>query len=126
MFTAIIPVHNRADLLERLLESVRGQTVAFNEIVVVDNASTDGAADVARAFGCRVIAMGENAGFARAVNCGWRAAATEWVAILNSDVELDRCWLERLSAGTAEASFATGMILRRRRTAESLTAPTIW
>jgi len=111
VFTAIIPVHNRADLLKRLLESVRGQTIAFSEIVVVDNASTDSAADVARAFGCRVIAMGENAGFARAVNCGWRAAATEWVAILNSDVELDRRWLEQLSACTEKASFATGTIL---------------
>ncbi len=76
MFTAIIPVHNRADLLECLLESLRAQTVAFREIVVVDNASTDGATEVARAFGCRVIAMDENAGFARAVNRGWRAAAT--------------------------------------------------
>jgi GT2 family glycosyltransferase len=110
VFTAIIPVHNRADLLGRLLESVRRQTVVFSEIVVVDNASTDGAADVARAFGCRVIGMGENAGFARAVNCGWRAAATEWVAILNSDVELDKHWLERLSAITAGVSFATGLI----------------
>ncbi|HEY3839655.1 MAG TPA: glycosyltransferase family 2 protein, partial [Bryobacteraceae bacterium] len=111
MFTAIIPVHNRADLLERLLVSMRGQTVAFSEIVVVDNASTDGAAEVARAFGCRVIGMGENAGFARAVNCGWRAAATEWVAILNSDVELEKHWLERLSACAEKTSFATGTIL---------------
>lgn len=111
MFTAVIPVHNRADLLRRLLESVRGQTVAFREIVVVDNASTDGAAEVARAFGCRVIAMSENAGFARAVNCGWRAAASPWVALLNSDVELDRLWLERLAACAAQASFATGTIL---------------
>jgi hypothetical protein len=111
VFTAVVPVHNRADLLQRLLESAVGQTVAFREIVVVDNASADGAAEVARAFGCRVIAMGENAGFARAVNCGWRAAATEWVAILNSDVELDRRWLERLSACAEKAGFATGTIL---------------
>jgi GT2 family glycosyltransferase len=111
VFTAIIPVHNCADLLERLLESVRAQTVAFNEIIVVDNASTDRAAEVARAFGCRVIGMGENAGFARAVNCGWRAAATEWVAILNSDVELDIRWLERLSSCAEKSSFATGTIL---------------
>jgi glycosyltransferase involved in cell wall biosynthesis len=56
---------------------------------VVDNASTDGAAERARDAGCRVIEMGENAGFARAVNRGWRAAKTDWIAILNSDVELD-------------------------------------
>jgi GT2 family glycosyltransferase len=111
VFTAIIPVHNRADLLERLLDSIGRQTVPFAEIVVVDNASTDGAAALARARGCRVIGMGENAGFARAVNRGWRAAATEWVAILNSDVELDSRWLERLMAGIGDAACATGMIL---------------
>ena len=125
-FTAVIPVHNRADLLERLLATVRKQTVAFNEIVVVDNASTDGAREVARAFGCRVIEMGENAGFARAVNRGWRAAGSEWVAILNSDIELDSRWLEHLisgslttgslttgslKTGSPEASFATGTIV---------------
>lgn len=111
MFTAIIPVHNRADLLERLLDSIVGQTFPFAEIVVIDNASADGAADLARARGCRVIAMGENAGFARAVNRGWKSASTEWVAILNSDVELDRRWLERMKPGIGESGYATGLIL---------------
>jgi GT2 family glycosyltransferase len=111
VFTAIIPLHNRADLLACLLDSIGRQTVPFAEIVVVDNASTDGAADLARACGCRVIEMGENAGFARAVNQGWRSAATDWVAILNSDVELDSRWLERLIAGIGDAGYATGIIL---------------
>jgi GT2 family glycosyltransferase len=111
VFTAIIPVHNRTDLLKRLLESVRGQTVPFAEIVVVDNASTDGAPKIARACGCRVIEVGENRGFARAVNIGWQAATTEWTAVLNSDVELDSRWLECLSANVGRASFATGTIL---------------
>ena len=111
MCTAIIPVHNRADLLKCLLDSIGRQTVPFAEIVVVDNGSSDGASDLSRARGCRVIEMAENAGFARAVNQGWKAATTEWVAILNSDVELDDRWLERLMAGIGDAAFATGMIL---------------
>jgi len=111
LFTAVIPVHNRADLLARLLVSLRAQTVPFAEIVVVDDASTDGASDLARRSGCRVIEMEKNAGFARTVNRGWQAATTEWVAILNSDVELDSRWLERLIAGAGGASFATGTIL---------------
>jgi GT2 family glycosyltransferase len=111
VYTAVIPVHNRADLLERLLDSIDRQTVPFAEIVVVDNASTDGAAELARRRGCRVIDMGENAGFARAVNRGWKAVATEWIAILNSDVELDSRWLERLVAAAGDASYATGIIL---------------
>jgi GT2 family glycosyltransferase len=115
VFTAIIPVHNRADLLERLLDTVCAQTLPFAEVVVVDDASTDGAGDLARARGCRVIAMAQNAGFARTVNRGWKTAATEWVAILNSDVELDSRWLERLSSGVGEASFATGTIFDAKK-----------
>ncbi len=111
MYTAVIPVYNQADLLGRLLASIRAQTVPFTEVVVVDDASIDGAPLLARANGCRVIEMGENAGFARSVNRGWRAAGTEWVAILNSDVELDSRWLERIAAVVEGESFATGTIL---------------
>jgi GT2 family glycosyltransferase len=111
VFTAVIPVYNRADLLQRLLDTLQQQTVPFAEIIVVDNQSTDGAPELARARGCRVIEMGKNAGFAQAVNRGWRAAVTEWVAILNSDVELDPRWLERLHDGAGDTAYATGLIL---------------
>ncbi len=111
--TVVIPVHNRADLLARLLRTVTAQTVPFAGVLAMDNGSTDGAGDVARNLGCTVVPMGGNLGFARAVNAGWRMASTEWVAILNSDVELDRLWLERLLEGLgAGVGFATGLILQ--------------
>ena len=109
--TAVIPVHNRADLLEKLLKSARAQTVGFREIIVIDNASTDNAVAVAHRFDCRVVELGRNTGFASAVNLGWQSAHSEWVAILNSDVELDRCWVERLASGAGSASFAAGTLL---------------
>jgi GT2 family glycosyltransferase len=111
VITAVIPVHNRADLLERLLTTAHAQTVPFAEIIVVDNASTDNAAETAKLRGCRISSMGENSGFARAVNRGWQEARTEWIAVLNSDVELDPRWLERLLAEVHTASFATGLML---------------
>jgi len=99
-------------MLARLLETIQQQTVRFEQIIVVDNASTDGAPDIARRAGCDVIATGQNAGFARAVNIGWRAAGAEWIAMLNSDVELDPKWAEHLTtAAGSEYSFATGLIL---------------
>jgi GT2 family glycosyltransferase len=109
--SAVIPVHNRADLLARLLETIRGQSVPFAEVVVVDNSSLDNAVAIARNYGCTVIEMGENSGFARAVNRGWQAASGDWIAILNSDVELDSRWAERLLASAREADFAVGTIL---------------
>ena len=108
--TAVIPVHNRADLLAQLLDSIAAQTVPFTEIIVVDNASTDSAATLAQARGCTVIQLPRNQGFASAVNTGWRAANSQWIAILNSDVTLDPHWLERLLHAGADSSFATGTI----------------
>ena len=105
--TAVIPVHNRADLLAQLLDSISAQSVPFAEVIVVDNASTDGAGELAHARGCNVISKSDNLGFARAVNVGWRAAsAGGWIAILNSDVTLDPQWLERLASATNSTDFA--------------------
>jgi hypothetical protein len=116
---AVVPAHNRADLLRRMLETAAVQTVPFETIVVVDNASTDAAPAVAREFGCRVISMGENTGFARAVNAGWRSARAEWVAILNSDIELHPEWLGNLLRRATEtnASFACGLLLDAKNNA---------
>ena len=107
--TAIVPVWNGREYLARLLASLKMQTEPAGEILVVDNGSTDGAPDLARQHGARVIAMGHNAGFARAVNRGIRESGTEWVAILNSDVELAPDYLATLQR--AGAPFASGKIL---------------
>ena len=79
----------RPRLLERLLASLEAQSRPAAELLVVDNGSTDGAPELARERGARVIAMGRNAGFAAAVNRGIREAVRgDWIAVLNSDVEL--------------------------------------
>jgi GT2 family glycosyltransferase len=107
--SAIVPVWNGRDLVARLLTTLVAQTQPAAELLIVDNGSTDGAPEVARARGARVIAMGRNAGFAAAVNRGIREAAHPLVAILNSDVELAPDYLEQLAA--VDAPFATGKIL---------------
>src|SRR5262249_24341253 len=88
--------------------SLERQTEPASELLVIDNGSTDGAPELARQHGARVIAMGRNAGFARAVNRGIRESGTEWVAVLNSDVELAPDYFAILRR--AGAPFATGKI----------------
>ncbi len=112
--TAIIPTWNRRELLERLLRILKAQTRPFDEILVIDNGSSDGSADAALALGARVIQMGGNRGFSAAVNRGIRESGTEWIAIVNNDVIPEPDWLERLlSAAENEAIwFATGKLLR--------------
>jgi GT2 family glycosyltransferase len=106
---AIVPVWNGREMLERLLVSLEAQTHPPSELLIVDNGSTDGAPVLALQRGARVIAMGQNAGFATAVNRGIHACTAEWIAVLNSDVELAPDYLATLRA--AAAPFATGKIL---------------
>lgn len=111
--SAIVPVWNGRELLARLLDSLEKQTMPAAETIVVDNGSTDGAPELARSRGARVIEMGRNAGFAAAVNRGIGEARGEWIAVLNSDAELSPDYFERLGAALAAGGvwFATGKIL---------------
>jgi GT2 family glycosyltransferase len=111
--SVIIPVWNGRGLVERLIGSLRAQTYPIAEIVVVDNGSDDGAPEAAEALGARVVRMGSNTGFSCAVNHGIQVCTTTWVAVVNSDVELARTWLEQLMAAAAEPGiwYAAGKIL---------------
>ena len=66
--SVIMLAWNSGALLRPAVESILDQTMADLELVIVDNGSTDGAPELARARGARVIPMGRNAGFAAAVN----------------------------------------------------------
>jgi len=115
--TVIVPTWNRRELLERVLQSLFRQTHPIREILVVDNGSEDGSAEAAGRQGARVIRIGCNSGFSRAVNRGIGEARTEWLAIVNNDVVLEPDWLSRLINGSTgnEVWFATGKLLREGR-----------
>ena len=116
---AIVPHWNRRDLLPSLFESLGKQQRLFDEVIVADNGSTDDSAALAESLGARVLRLGQNVGFAAAVNRGIEAARTEWIAILNNDVTLDPGWLAQIldSATTSrptsssKLAFATGKTL---------------
>jgi len=124
--TAIVPVWNGRELLERLLASVEAQTEAAAELLVVDNGSTDGAPELARAHGARVIAMGHNAGFAAAVNRGIRESRGEWIAVLNNDVELAPDYFARLRAACSAGGLAAGVFEPGQSPAAKTAGATNW
>jgi glycosyltransferase involved in cell wall biosynthesis len=86
--TALIAAYNRETLVARALAGVAAQRPAGpSEVIVVDDASTDRTADVARGLGARVVALPRNSGAAAARNAGLRAASQPWIALLDSDDE---------------------------------------
>jgi GT2 family glycosyltransferase len=112
---AVIPHWNRRVLLAELLDSLGRQRRRFERVIVVDNGSTDGSAEVAEKGGAELLRLDRNYGFAAAVNRGIEAArGAEWIAILNNDVRLDPAWLEHLLESAGGAAFATGKIVSAR------------
>ncbi len=109
---AVIPHWNRRELLANLLESLGRQTRPFDEVIVVDNGSTDGSAEMAEQAGARVLRLGSNLGFAAAVNRGIEATQADWIAILNNDVTLAPTWLETMLVTTGGQR---GRLVRRRQ-----------
>lgn len=90
--SVIIPVFNRRDEVLRAIASVLGQTLPPDEIIVVDDASTDGSAEAVSALKearIRVLSHPHNRGAAAARNSGIEAAKGDWVALLDSDDEWD-------------------------------------
>ncbi len=92
---AVLVTHNSAHVLGACLDSLRSYSVP---VVVVDNASADGAAALAGAMGARVIANKTNRGFAAAANQGIAATASPFVLLLNPDVVLTASPLPLLEA----------------------------
>ena len=97
--TVVIVTWNAEHFLDRCLSALLAQTVAPHEIIVVDNASSDASLDIVRRFpSIRLLAQGENMGFAGGNNLAIREAVaeSEWIALLNPDAFPDPCWLASL------------------------------
>ena len=84
--SVIVPVHNGARFLSEALRSVKGQTLPADEIIVVDDGSSDGSADIVRRDYPDVILIRQpRAGAAAARNAGARRARCEALAFLDHD-----------------------------------------
>ncbi|MGI6680211.1 MAG: glycosyltransferase [Bdellovibrionota bacterium] len=102
----VIPVYNKVEYTKECIETlVRNVSpIYFNnknadyELIVVDNASTDGTEDFLRSIGgsFKYIRNKENLGFSKACNIGAKAAIGKYVVLLNNDTHVPPLWLENL------------------------------
>lgn len=119
--SVVIPVRDDGPHLRRCLEALSAQTAPADEIVVVDNGSTDDSADIARAAGARVVFCGER-GIPAAAATGYDAAHGDLILRLDADSLPAATWVasmvEALSetgvdAVTGGAMFHDGPVSRR-------------
>lgn len=91
--SVVVPTHCSESTIERALQSVVAQTTRPCEIIVVDDASTDGTWSLIERLSSempipvRSIALPQNLGPGSARNAGWDVASGEWVAFLDADDE---------------------------------------
>ena len=98
--SVVIPNWNGRDLLAKYLPSVI-EAMQGNEIIVVDNGSSDGSADFIRSTfpQVKLLALPQNLGFGGGSNAGFRAATNDVVVLLNSDMRVAPDFLAPLLEG---------------------------
>lgn len=102
MFTVIIPYHNRAKYLQRTLQSFLCTTVKPDQLILVDNASTDESANICRRFveqnpDWNIVLLAERRkGACYARNAALSKVETDWVYFFDSDDELSSDYFENV------------------------------
>jgi glycosyltransferase involved in cell wall biosynthesis len=84
MISVIIPTFNRKDFILQAIQSVQEQSVHVDEIIVVDDGSTDGTKELLKDENIVYIYQ-KNSGVSKARNTGIKKAKHEWLAFLDSD-----------------------------------------
>ena len=116
--SAILVTWNSAPYLRRCLEGVNAQTHPPLELIVVDNASTDGSVELVASLvpDAHIIRNDTNRGFSAAVNQALAIARGEFALFINPDAYLDPQYIARVLAAFDEAGeeygSATGKLFR--------------
>ena len=99
MLSVIIPVRNDPAHLSACLASIRNSTYADHEVIVADDASTDGSAAVASENGVRLLRLERQSGPAVARNRGADLAKGEYLVFVDADVSVHPETLAEVAAG---------------------------
>jgi GT2 family glycosyltransferase len=103
--SVVVCTYNGSKTIRDCMEGLLGLEYPDFEVIVVDDGSTDGSAEIVRQYGFRVITT-KNHGLSSARNTGMKAATGEIVAYLDDDAYPDPDWLTYLAAGFMNSRHA--------------------
>jgi GT2 family glycosyltransferase len=121
LLSIVIPNWNGKQFLQPCFDALRRQTYGQLEIIMADNASTDGSQAFVREHYPEVviIQLPENRGFTGACNAGMEASTGEYICLLNNDTEVDPNWAQSVVDTFAQhpevGSVASKMLLFNQR-----------
>lgn len=94
----VIPNYNGIEFISNCLKSLENQTYPYFQVIVMDNASTDGSQKlILKEFNYVIlIQLDKNYGFCKAVNEGIKISNTKYVILLNNDTVVDKHFVEEL------------------------------
>lgn len=99
--SVIIPVYNMADRIGRCLDSIVGQSFKDVEIIVVDDGSADGTADIIKEYASKDSRVRyfsqENSGVSAARNAGLGTASGEYILFIDADDEIEEDYLRNIA-----------------------------
>lgn len=117
--TCLIPAHDEAPRIAQVLEAVIGHPL-IARVLVVDDGSRDGTADLARTAGAEVMCLAPNRGKSGAIAFGLAQVSTSHVLLLDADLRgLRPDDITRLIAPVLQGGVAVSLSLRRN-------APRLW
>lgn len=99
MISVVVPLYNKKSSIKSTMESVLAQSYSDFELIVVDDGSTDGSADVVKCFDDKRIRLisKKNGGVSSARNEGIKNAQSEYVSFLDADDIWDENYLENVN-----------------------------
>lgn len=104
--SVVIPARNEQELIGECLAALREQGDPVDEIIVVDNGSTDGTADVARAVPGVIVMSEPRTGVTYARNAGLDAATGDLLARIDADTIVSPGWAEAIRRGFSDPAVS--------------------
>jgi glycosyltransferase involved in cell wall biosynthesis len=118
--SVVVPAYNHAPYVRMAIDSILAQTQPADEIVVVDDGSTDGTAQLLEWYGTRIrLFRRQHEGIAANYNFGVERTRSEWIAFVESDDALEPDYLEATTAFLVEHPECAWVSTARRVIDES-------